>query len=98
MRRAGGGIVGGAGVGIVNLLTSFGDGYSSWVLNRSTQNGSLGARIATIGTLASDASGFVNGVDLVIDGGLLTGNRFSSGAAARQGMYDLLTRDAASGS
>ena len=44
--------------------------------------------------LASDASSFVNGIDLVIDGGLLTGNRFSAGAAARQEWHDLLRRDA----
>ena len=48
---------------------------------------------ATLFLASADAS-FVNGADLVIDGGLLTGNRFSSGAAARQQMYDLLTQDA----
>ena len=33
--------------------------------------------------LASDAGSFVNGIDLVVDGGVITGNRFSAGAAAR---------------
>jgi NAD(P)-dependent dehydrogenase (short-subunit alcohol dehydrogenase family) len=34
--------------------------------------------------LAGDASSFVNGHDLVVDGGLITGARFSAGAAARR--------------
>jgi len=33
--------------------------------------------------LASDAGSFVNGIDLVVDGGVVTGNRFSAGAQAR---------------
>lgn len=33
--------------------------------------------------LASDAGSFVNGIDLVVDGGSITGNRFSAGAKAR---------------
>jgi NAD(P)-dependent dehydrogenase (short-subunit alcohol dehydrogenase family) len=33
--------------------------------------------------LASDAGSFINGIDLVIDGGAITGNRFSAGATAR---------------
>lgn len=44
--------------------------------------------------LASDASSFVNGIDLLIDGGLLTGNRFSAGAASRQEWYEVLRQDA----
>jgi NAD(P)-dependent dehydrogenase (short-subunit alcohol dehydrogenase family) len=38
--------------------------------------------------LASDAGSFVNGIDLVVDGGALTGNRFSAGAAARQALVE----------
>ena len=34
--------------------------------------------------LASDAGSFVNGIDLVVDGGAITGNRFSAGAQARR--------------
>jgi NAD(P)-dependent dehydrogenase (short-subunit alcohol dehydrogenase family) len=44
--------------------------------------------------LASDASGFVNGTDLLIDGGLITGTRFSVGAAARKEMQDALRANA----
>ena len=33
--------------------------------------------------LASDASSFINGIDLPVDGGLLAGSRFSDGIAAR---------------
>jgi NAD(P)-dependent dehydrogenase (short-subunit alcohol dehydrogenase family) len=33
--------------------------------------------------LASDAGSFVNGIDLVVDGGVVIGNRFSAGAQAR---------------
>src|SRR5258708_11986958 len=40
--------------------------------------------------LASDAGSFVNGIDLVVDGGALTGNRFSACAAARKGLVDAL--------
>jgi NAD(P)-dependent dehydrogenase (short-subunit alcohol dehydrogenase family) len=38
--------------------------------------------------LASDAGSFINGVDLVVDGGAITGNRFSAGAAARQALIE----------
>jgi NAD(P)-dependent dehydrogenase (short-subunit alcohol dehydrogenase family) len=38
--------------------------------------------------LASDAGSFVNGVDLVVDGGAITGNRFSAGAAARRELVE----------
>jgi NAD(P)-dependent dehydrogenase (short-subunit alcohol dehydrogenase family) len=34
--------------------------------------------------LASDAGSFVNGIDLVVDGGAITGNRFSAGIQARR--------------
>ena len=40
--------------------------------------------------LASDASGFVNCADLLIDGGLITGTRFSVAAATRKEMQDAL--------
>ena len=38
--------------------------------------------------LASDAGSFVNGIDLVVDGGAITGNRFSAGAAARRELVE----------
>jgi NAD(P)-dependent dehydrogenase (short-subunit alcohol dehydrogenase family) len=38
--------------------------------------------------LASDASSFVNGIDLVVDGGALTGARFSAGAASRRALVE----------
>ena len=44
--------------------------------------------------LASDASSFVNGSDLLIDGGLIAGPRFSSATAGRKEMQDALRRDA----
>ncbi|HVZ45722.1 MAG TPA: glucose 1-dehydrogenase [Ramlibacter sp.] len=34
--------------------------------------------------LASDSGSFINGVDLVVDGGVITGNRFSAGIQARR--------------
>ena len=40
--------------------------------------------------LASDAAAFVNGIDLTIDGGLLTGTRFSAATAARKEMQESL--------
>jgi NAD(P)-dependent dehydrogenase (short-subunit alcohol dehydrogenase family) len=40
--------------------------------------------------LASDASSFVNGIDLTIDGGLLSGTRFSAATAARKEMQESL--------
>jgi NAD(P)-dependent dehydrogenase (short-subunit alcohol dehydrogenase family) len=40
--------------------------------------------------LASDAGSFVNGIDLVVDGGAITGNRFSAGAAARLELIEAL--------
>ncbi len=44
--------------------------------------------------LASDASGFVNGADLLIDGGLTSGTRFSVAAAGRKEMQDALRTNA----
>jgi NAD(P)-dependent dehydrogenase (short-subunit alcohol dehydrogenase family) len=44
--------------------------------------------------LASDASGFVNGTDLLIDGGLITGTRFSVATAGRKEMQDALRPNA----
>jgi NAD(P)-dependent dehydrogenase (short-subunit alcohol dehydrogenase family) len=40
--------------------------------------------------LASDAAGFVNGIDIVVDGGAIVGARFSAGVAARQQFLDAL--------
>lgn len=45
--------------------------------------------------LASDASSFVNGIDLVIDGGFLTGARFSQAVAGRGEIQQALREDAA---
>ena len=44
--------------------------------------------------LASDASGFVNGTDLLIDGGMIAGTRFSVATAARKAMQDALRASA----
>jgi NAD(P)-dependent dehydrogenase (short-subunit alcohol dehydrogenase family) len=38
--------------------------------------------------LASDAGSFVNGIDLVVDGGVITGNRFSAGTEARRELVE----------
>jgi NAD(P)-dependent dehydrogenase (short-subunit alcohol dehydrogenase family) len=38
--------------------------------------------------LASDAASFVNGIDLVVDGGALSGARFSAGAASRRELVE----------
>lgn len=43
--------------------------------------------------LASDASSFVNGHDIVVDGGLITGARFSFGAASRRELNEALQRE-----
>ena len=43
--------------------------------------------------LASDSSTFVNGHDLVVDGGLITRARFSAGTAARQELNDALRQE-----
>lgn len=40
--------------------------------------------------LASDASSFVNGSDLLIDGGFITGTRFSEATAGNQKFYEIL--------
>lgn len=45
--------------------------------------------------LASDASSFVNGIDLLIDGGMITGNRFSQATAGRGEIQKVLRDDAA---
>jgi len=43
--------------------------------------------------LASDASSFVNGHDMVVDGGLITGARFSAGVASRRELNDALQQE-----
>jgi hypothetical protein len=45
--------------------------------------------------LASDASSFVNGTDLLIDGGMIAGPRFSQAVAARGEVQQALREDAA---
>ncbi len=45
--------------------------------------------------LASDASSFVNGIDLLIDGGMITGTRFSQSTAGRGEIQKALREDAA---
>ena len=45
--------------------------------------------------LASDASSFVNGIDLLIDGGMITGTRFSQATAGRGEIQKVLREDAA---
>jgi NAD(P)-dependent dehydrogenase (short-subunit alcohol dehydrogenase family) len=47
--------------------------------------------------LASDASSFVNGTDLLIDGGMITGTRFSVATAGRKEMQDALRKDTTRG-
>ena len=44
--------------------------------------------------LASDASSFVNGTDLLIDGGMITGTRFSQSTAGRGEIQNVLREDA----
>jgi NAD(P)-dependent dehydrogenase (short-subunit alcohol dehydrogenase family) len=46
--------------------------------------------------LASDASTFVNGHDLVVDGGLITGTRYSAGKASRKELFEALRQEAQS--
>jgi NAD(P)-dependent dehydrogenase (short-subunit alcohol dehydrogenase family) len=40
--------------------------------------------------LASDAASFVNGIDIVVDGGAIIGARFSAGVAARERFLEAL--------
>jgi len=47
--------------------------------------------------LASDASSFVNGHDLVVDGGMITGTRFSQTVAGRRELYAALKSEIESG-
>ena len=57
-------VASGAGVAAVNALVVFGDEYSTWVLNRST-DGQLGARMAKLATLGS-VSGLGAGLLLIV--------------------------------
>ena len=57
-------VVSGAGVAAVNALVAFGDGYSTWVLDRST-GGQLGERLALLTTIG-DTAGLGSGLILVI--------------------------------
>lgn len=45
--------------------------------------------------LASDASAFVSGQDLLIDGGLISGTRFSQATSGRAEIQKVLREDAA---
>lgn len=60
-------VVSGAGVAAVNALTAFGDRYSRWVLDRST-DGQLGARMARLADVGEVSS---LGFGLVLIVGLL---------------------------
>ena len=57
-------VVSGAGVAAVNALVVFGDGYSRWVLDRST-DGELGERLVML-TTVGDTAGLGSGLILVI--------------------------------
>jgi hypothetical protein len=57
-------VVSGAGVAAVNALVIFGDGYSRWVLDRST-DGQLGERLAAL-TLVGDTAGLGTGLILIV--------------------------------
>jgi len=57
-------VVSGAGVAAVNALVIFGDGYSRWVLDRST-DGQLGERLAVLATVG-DTAGLGAGLILII--------------------------------
>ncbi len=57
-------IVSGAGVAAVNALVVFGDGYSAWVLDRST-DGQLGERLAVLGAVGNTA-GLGPGLILIV--------------------------------
>jgi hypothetical protein len=57
-------IVSGAGVAAVNALVVFGDGYSTWVLDRST-DGQLGERLLVLSTVGNVA-GLGTGLILIV--------------------------------
>jgi type IV secretion system protein TrbL len=57
-------VVSGAGVAAVNALVVFGDGYSTWVLDRST-DGQLGQRLAVLATVGNTA-GLGTGLILIV--------------------------------
>ena len=57
-------IASGAGVAAINALVVFGDGYSTWVLNRST-DGQLGERLAVLSTVGNTA-GLGTGLILIV--------------------------------
>ncbi len=57
-------VVSGAGVAAVNALVVFGDGYSKWVLDRST-DGQLGQRLAVLASVGNTA-GLGSGLILIV--------------------------------
>jgi type IV secretion system protein TrbL len=57
-------VASGSGVAAVNALVVFGDAYSGWVLDRST-DGQLGQRLAALSTVG-DAAGLGTGLILVV--------------------------------